>query len=193
MTTPGHAPGRPIGPAGATETTPLGHMALRLVVAARFASLLYLVVVVFLLLAAILPALVVGWQPLAVVSGSMQPAIRPGAMALVQPAAPDGHYSAPSIVTFHDPARRGRLITHRVVDTAADGSGAVSYATKGDANHAADSDRVPHADVVGAVRMVVPFVGLPALWIHESNHAALLAFITCSLLAVAMLPARNPT
>lgn len=159
----------------------------RLLAGARFGALLYLFVVAGLLLGTLVPAVVVRWQPLAVVSGSMQPAIRSGAMVLVEPATPDRFYDHPTVVAYPDPARPERLVTHRVVAASTDGTGAVSYTTKGDANRVPDSDAVPHEAVIGSVRMVVPFVGLPALWLRHGNLGALTAWALVSLLAAGAL------
>lgn len=164
----------------------------RLVVAVRFTALLYLFLVAGLLVATAVPAVVARWQPLAVVSGSMQPAVRPGAVVLVQPPPPDRFFDSPSIVAYPDPARPGQLVTHRVVEATKDERGAVSYTTKGDANRVADSGAVPHDAVLGSVRMVVPFVGLPALWWHQGNLVALAGWCLASLFAVAAALRRRP-
>lgn len=156
---------------------------------ARFASLVYVFVVVFLVLATVIPAVLAGWQPLAVVSGSMQPALARGSLVLVQPADPDHSYAPPAIVAFDDPARPGQLLTHRVVDTTHE-DGRVAYTTKGDANRVADSGVVAHDDVIGAVRMVVPFVGLPATWLHSGQVATLVLWLLASLLVAGALLVR---
>lgn len=166
-------------PAGATAWPT------RLVGAARFASLVYLFVVVFLLLATVVPVAVAGWQPLAVVSGSMQPALPQGSMVMVEPAELDQYYAAPTIVAYTDPALADSLVTHRVVATTANDHGVVAYTTKGDANRVADSSAVPHADVTGAVRMVIPFVGLPAWWLVTGQHALLVGLIVATGAALA--------
>lgn len=159
------------------------------VAVARFAALVYVFVLVFFVLAALIPALVSGWQPLSVVSGSMQPAVAPGSLVMVQPAEPDSYYAHPSIVAFPDPARPGQLLTHRVVATASV-DGTVAYTTRGDANPIADSDTVAHDDVLGAVRMVLPFVGLPATWVHQGQVATLALWLVASVVAVGGLLVR---
>lgn len=151
-----------------------GPWAPRLIGVARFAALVYVFALVFLALSAVIPAVASSWQPLSVVSGSMQPAIAPGSLVMVQPADPDSFYAHPSILAFNDPDRPGQLLTHRVVDTARV-AGVVRYTTKGDANRVDDSGIVAHGDVVGAVRMVIPFVGLPATWVHNGNLATFCA------------------
>lgn len=163
-----------------------GRWAARLVLGARFLSLLYLFVLVYLALAVASPAAVLGWRPLSVVSGSMQPAIPPGSMVMVRPAEPDRFYASPSILAFADPNRPGQLLTHRVVDTASH-DGTVVYTTRGDANRVADSGSVAHGDVVGAVRMVIPYVGLPSLWIHQGQPVLLAAWVLTSLMAIGTL------
>jgi signal peptidase I len=168
-----------------------GPWAPRLVAVIRFVSLLYVFVVAFLVLAAVIPSVATGFRPLSVVSGSMQPAIKPGAMVLVQPAEPDRFYGPPSILAFHDAARPGRLVTHRVVGTEKDPAGGVAYTTRGDANRVADSGAVPHDQVVGAVRMVVPFVGLPQMWLHNGDLARVASLLGLSFLAVAGLLVRS--
>lgn len=177
--------------AGHVRSVSAATWAARLVGVARFASMLYVFVVVFLVLAALSPAVAAGWKPLSVVSGSMQPALRPGAMVLVQRAEPDRYYAPPSIVAFHDAARPGRLVTHRIVDTGREDTGAVVYTTKGDANRVVDSGAVAHDEVVGAVRMVVPHVGLPQLWLHDGELAKMAALMLVSLLAAAALLIRG--
>ena len=174
-----------VPPAAAGSLTP------RLVGVAQFASLVYVFAVVFLVVAAVIPAAVAGWQPLAVVSGSMQPAVAPGSLVMVQPAEDDRYYAAPTILAFADPSRPGRLLTHRVVDTASQ-DGTVVYTTKGDANRVADSGLVAHDDVVGAVRMVIPYVGLPQTWVHDGDpgRVALLALVSFTAIGALLVRTR---
>lgn len=162
----------------------------RLALGAKFVSLVYLFVAAFLLLAVLVTLLVAGWKPLAVVSGSMEPALRGGAMVMVEPVEADVYYATPSIVAFHDSSRPGSLITHRVVSTDSDETGAVAYTTKGDANRVADSSPIAHDAVVGAVRMVIPFLGLPAMWLAGGQLAVLATFVALTLLALAGLTVR---
>lgn len=170
----------------APQPITVGPWAPRLIGVARFTSLVYVFALVFLALSAVIPAALSGWQPLSVVSGSMQPAVAPGSLVMAQPADPDSFYAHPSILAFNDPGRPGQLLTHRVVDTAAV-DGVVRYTTKGDANRVADSDPVAHDDLVGAVRMVIPFVGLPGMWVHNGNLATLALWLLVSVLAVSAL------
>jgi hypothetical protein len=82
-------------------------------------------------------------------------------------------------------------VTHRVVATGKDPTGVVAYTTQGDANQVPDSGAVPHDQVVGAVRMVVPFVGLPQMWLHNGELAKVASLSGLSFLAAAGLLIRS--
>lgn len=129
-----------------------------------------------LLAAIVLVGGVAGYTPVVITSGSMQPAIRAGDVVLLR--APGGDPPAPpSVVTFTSAS--GQLVTHRVIDTHPDGS----FVTKGDANATADSTPVRSEDLAGVGRWLVPYVGLPVLWLRTGNLLALTAFV---LVTVAM-------
>lgn len=79
-------------------------------------------------------ALVFGFRPVVVISGSMEPAIMTGSLIV-------GHKVAASKVTVGDvvtvPRPMGGLVTHRVVSTET-ANNATSLVLKGDANETAD-------------------------------------------------------
>lgn len=156
--------------------------------AARIASQLYLYIVVFLCLAALLP-MAVGWQPRAVISGSMEPAVATGSAIVTAPLEEDQALAYPSIISFEDAS--GATVTHRVVETDSTGDTPV-YTTKGDANDVADSTPVAQDQVLGAARMVVPFVGLPAAWLTNGQHAWLLGWLALTVLTAAIGLRRDP-
>jgi signal peptidase len=100
----------------------------------------------------------IGWQPRSVISGSMQPSIRPGDVVVVKPGVP--RLIPGVLVTFQDPAQPGRVLTHRVLRLNDDGT----WTTKGDANQTADSTPLHTSAILGQPRLVVPLIGLPAYW-----------------------------
>lgn len=183
-------PARDDQPAGIDPGAETDSMFSRFAVIAEFASLVYLFVLVFLLLTVVVTMAISGWQPLAVVSGSMEPAVRAGSLVMVEPADPHVYFANPSILAYDDPARPGSLVTHRVVSTASDEAGAVFYTTKGDANGVADSTPVPHDSLVGVARMIIPFLGLPAMWLASGQLVMLGAFAALTLLALVGLTIR---
>lgn len=106
----------------------------------------------WLVLAVLVPFVVLGWRPLVITSGSMQPTIRPGDVVLVEP----NRVVAPGDVVTIDTG--DGLLTHRVARV--DGE---VVRTRGDANANLDSTAWTPAQVVGTGRLLVPWVGTPVV------------------------------
>ena len=62
--------------------------------------------------------------------------------------------------------KKGKLITHRVINKKELGSKVV-FKTKGDANNAPDSFEVEDNEVLGVVKYTVKYLGYPTLWFNE--------------------------
>jgi signal peptidase len=140
----------------------------------------YLSVVAFLFAWVVVVWAVVGWKPMVVTTGSMQPAINPGDIVLTAPPEPDVRLDVGTVITFEDPNRPGDLITHRVDAANPDGS----YTTRGDANSSADSYEVAPDELTGVGRLLVPAVGLPRVWLDEGRSAVLGGWALATILAV---------
>lgn len=173
-------------PTGGERTTAAGRTG-RQGLASRAAPLtslicwFYLSIVACLVIWVIVVRLLVGWTPMVVTTGSMQPAINPG--DIVMSGAPDDAgrgLEVGTVITFEDPARPGGLLTHRIARVNDDGT----YATRGDANTVADSYQVKPRDVRSVGRLLIPGVGLPRVWVEDGNLAMLAVWITGTLLAL---------
>jgi signal peptidase I len=116
--------------------------------------------VALLLAASVLPVLV-GWQSSVIMSGSMAPTFSPGDVAVVRPVDPAALQPG-QVLLVDDPDVPGQLRLHRLVAVEAGG-----LQLKGDANPAADGSLVDPAGVHGVVRISLPLVGEPAVWIAE--------------------------
>lgn len=95
----------------------------------------------------------VGWHPVVVVSGSMEPHVHPGDVVLV-----DSRIRAPrpgQVVLVRDPETSTGSKLHRVVRFDAEGR----LVTKGDANPTEDTTPVDPSDVEGVARVLVPGAG----------------------------------
>ncbi|MGB9359694.1 MAG: signal peptidase I [Acidimicrobiia bacterium] len=112
---------------------------------------------------ALLPTLVPRATSASITSGSMMPKLRPGDVVIAVDQG-DTPIAIGTIVVFEDP-RAGGLVTHRIAGINPDGT----YTTKGDANGVVDPAPVPPANVRGVGRWVVPYVGLPSVWLSESR------------------------
>jgi signal peptidase I len=114
-----------------------------------------------LVLWSVLPT-VLGGRPTLVLTGSMAPAVRAGDIVVVEPVR---RPRPGAIVLVADPAVPGRRLLHRLVRIRPDGA----LVTKGDANPVADSTPVPPGNVLGVVRLRIPAIGLPAVWVHDGD------------------------
>lgn len=123
-------------------------------------ALLTVVTVALLLVAAavtVVPRLL-GAVPLTVLTGSMEPAISPGDLVVVQPTDPD-ELRVGDVVTVQPVSGDPTLVTHRVTQVHRGGDGSVNgLLTQGDANNVADERIVPD-QVMGRVLYTVPLVG----------------------------------
>jgi signal peptidase I len=125
-----------------------------------------------LLLAAIatLVPLALGWDPVALTSGSMAPAVDAGDVLLAAPH--DGYGLGPgSIVVFADPSGHG-TITHRIVAVNPDGT----YTTKGDAQPRIDSTPLEPDQVLGVGRVLVAKIAMPLVWWWQGKWLQLVLF-----------------
>lgn len=135
---------------------------------------------------AIAPTLL-GWKPVVVTSGSMSPRIRPGDVVVAQPVAAD-RLGPGTVIVFRAPGGTG-LVTHRIVEVAADGS----YITRGDANPDHDSTPLRPDGVVGVGRLLVPRVGMPALWIRLQAWRSLAVLGSVVVLSLVVTAAAAPS
>lgn len=153
-----------------------------LVLVGRFAALVYVNVLVWLSVWVLIPTLFMGWQPMAIDSGSMGPSIHAGDVVLVSDFTGEPLRTG-RVVTFRDPADPDRLVTHRVSAVNDEGT----YQTKGDANVDADSTPLTPQQIHGVGRLVVPRVGIPVVWLAQGNYAALGAWALSVVLALILL------
>ena len=152
---------------------------------ARTLNSVVLVLAALVLAAAVLvvagPRLV-GWTGLIVMSGSMEPAMPVGGLALVEPASiSDLHVG--DIGTFRHPQRSDALVSHRVISVEEQG-GVLSIKTKGDANEKPDGWIIPGNRVVGKVRLTVPYLGYAADKLRHRENFYLLMGIPAALLII---------
>lgn len=145
-------------------------------VAGLMASCVLLALGTLLVLAAV-PLAAPGWTSTVVGSGSMSPALLTGDIVIVEERRGDAGLAAPAVLLAERPGDLPLL--HRVLGQEP-GRG---YRTKGDANARPDGTLVPADTVIGVGRVLVPWVGFPALWVRAGNLPAL----TVSLLTLVAL------
>lgn len=121
----------------------------------------------FLILWATAIPLAFGWQPLSILSGSMEPQIGVGDVVIAKPF--ESQTLQPGMVVVYEDPVFGGLVSHRIQSVNDDGT----LTTKGDANESADSTPTPVENVVGVGRILVPVVGWPAVWADIGDYVSL--------------------
>ena len=102
-------------------------------------------------------ALVAGYRPLIVRSGSMEPAVHVGDLVFTKRIRPTSA-GLGDIVTFHDPTRGRELITHRVVRRTVQGD-RLLFVTRGDANTGVERWSVAANGTIGELQFRLPRLG----------------------------------
>ena len=122
-----------------------------------------LAVIILLMTAAVLTFLAprFGWEVDTVFSGSMEPQLKTGSVAITRPVEAED-IKVGDIITFHSPLSE-KLISHRVI--AVEDSSSLNFQTKGDANEDADPFVVPAQSVVGKICFNIPYFGYAAQFI----------------------------
>lgn len=90
-----------------------------------------------------------------VMSGSMSPTIKTGAMVLVKPA---DNYQNGDIITFHSGTRKLDVTTHRI-NSIEIVNGQTEITTKGDANEDSDFTKITQDKVIGKVIGNISYIG----------------------------------
>lgn len=92
---------------------------------------------------------------LVVESGSMEPAIKKGAVVIIRP---QKDYKINDIITVAESANPKVSLTHRIVGIEKS-DGNTSFITKGDSNNAPDTEKRLKQNVLGSVASSVPYIG----------------------------------
>lgn len=133
-------------------------------------------------LAAYATLLVLGYTPVAVYSGSMEPVVGTGSLAIERPVAA-GDVRVGDVITFGNPYVPGRLVTHRVVQMVDARDGRVGYRTKGDANAHRDPWTIELPAAVGKVHGTVPYAGYALVYARTREvRTAVLGLIALVIL-----------
>ena len=116
-----------------------------------------------------------------ILSGSMEPVIPTGSVAVVDSSKRDVRPG--NIATFE---RHGDLVTHRILSKTEEG-----YQTKGDANTDPDSGTIPVENIRGTYLFCIPYLGYGFMW--AKNHMFLtVGFLALFMLLVFCFPEKRP-
>lgn len=127
----------------------------------------------------------IGLRSLVVVSGSMEPLLRPGDLVVDRMIAPS-ELRIGDVVTFRDPTNPAALVTHRVRGVQIKGE-TYAVTTKGDASNALQHWTIPANGRLGRVLLRVPAIGRPIFWGRTRFGVASLLVVPAMLLAISLL------
>ncbi len=119
-------------------------------------------------------------RPLTVMSGSMQPTIMTGDVVIAMPIAPLDARPG-DIVSFNDPGRGGKLVTHRVRSMRQVG-GKVSFTTRGDANTGVEKWRVSADHMISRTVLRLPKLGRALVFARTRTGLLTLVLVPLLLL-----------
>ena len=135
------------------------------------------------MVAVILGPRLAGWKSEIVLSGSMEPALKVGGVAFVEPV-PPADVEVGDIITYRSPADPGKQVSHRVIEVV-NGEEGLSFRTKGDRNEEPDGQLVKAESVIGEVRFDLPYVGYAMDWLRHRDGLLLLLMAVPALLIIA--------
>lgn len=114
----------------------------------------------------VLAALVSGFFPhymMGVGSQSMSPAVNKGDAVILKKVKTSQTLDKGQIIAY---TKGKKIIIHRIIEVTKS-KGDVVYVTKGDANNGKDSQVVQKKQVKGVVKLRIPFIAYPTVWLSE--------------------------
>jgi signal peptidase I len=150
--------------------------------AGRWAVLLGLAA---LLVAAFLLPRLTGASTYTVLSGSMRPALEPGALVVVRPADADD-IGVGSVITYQLRSGHPEVVTHRVVEQGIGEDGQPVFRTKGDTNSTPDKAWVQPGQVRGTLWYSLPYVGHLGEMVPYASKEVIIVLAAVSLLGYAV-------
>jgi len=143
-------------------------------------ALLVLLILVGILIAFSLLPIKNNYKILAVTSGSMEPAIGVGSLAIIKPV---GDYKVNDIITFKKPNASSdkETTTHRIVEIS-ESAGSTFYKTKGDANENADAGLVNADQIVGKYYFSIALLGYLIKYLKSLPGLILIIIIPATII-----------
>lgn len=126
---------------------------------------------------------ILGYKVMAVLTGSMEPVLRPGDLIVVKPVAPM-KVKVNDVITYKN--SQNTMVTHRIVDLK-DKEGEVFFETKGDANNVKDEGDVQSDQLVGSLLFSIPKVGYLVNFLKSPAGLAILLVIPFLYLTIGVL------
>ena len=121
---------------------------------------------------------ILGYSPLIVMTGSMEPEIKKGDIIFVKSISQENLKNG-DIITYYIPEGE-KTITHRIIDIS-EKNGKIFYKTQGDNNNTPDSNLVSYDQIIGTIKFKINGIG--KLLVYIFTGTGLCAVIIIVLIA----------
>ena len=123
-----------------------------------------------------------GYEEMAVLTGSMEPNYPVGALIFVKEEDPE-KLKVGDVITYR--LDEDTVVTHRIVEINRDEQ---TVTTKGDANEDKDGSPVSYSNIVGKAHFKVPFLGFIAMNIKTSKGIAAICGVLVAVILLTFIP-----
>lgn len=146
-----------------------------------------LIVIVVLFAVLLVGVRIIGFQPFAVLSGSMEPDYSVGDLIYVRSVDPF-ELKEGDVITYM--MSETTVSTHRIVEVVPDetDTSVVRFKTKGDANDTEDGSLVHYKNVIGTPRFAIPLLGYVAAYISSPPGLYVAIGLGALLIVLVFLP-----
>lgn len=146
-----------------------------------FLSGIILIVLALLAGVLIIPRLI-GYEEMAVLTGSMEPEYPVGSLIYVKEQDPET-LQVGDIITYR--LSGGTVVTHRIVEINAEEQ---SVTTKGDANESNDGQPVPFDSIVGKAEFKIPYLGFISMNIKTPKGIMAICGVLIAIILLTFIP-----
>ncbi|ROR73357.1 signal peptidase I [Bogoriella caseilytica] len=146
----------------------------------RVLGALALTIALVVALATIVVPKLMGAMPYTVLTGSMSPAMEPGALAIVAPTEAQ-EIRIGDVVTYQPRPNDPAVVTHRVIGINVSATG-TTFTTQGDANTRTDPHPVVPEQIRGTVAYAVPWMGHVNSSLNAGSRSSLMVGAACALI-----------
>ncbi len=129
----------------------------------------------------IIPKLM-GYEEMAVLTGSMEPNYPVGSLIFVKEIDPD-QLEVGDVITYR--LDSDTVVTHRIVEIDKE---AQTVTTKGDANSSNDGSPVPYSEIVGKAHFKIPYLGYVSMNIKTPKGIMAICGVLIAIILLTFLP-----
>jgi signal peptidase len=139
--------------------------------------------VIILVAGSILAARFLGFQPMGILSGSMEPSYHVGGLVFIHTGVKPEDVAPGDVIAFY--LREETIVTHRVMSVDA---AAQTFITKGDANNTEDLAPVPFESLIGKAAFHIPAMGYVLMNLTTAKGFAAGALLLAILIILFVTP-----